>query len=82
VHFPSPDANRLVTWLREEADRLPTAVFSAVTDVERDNGGVSVSFGPGPEPAIQAVDGRDVACHLHGVTVRDGGNHVGDPSGA
>jgi oligopeptide/dipeptide ABC transporter ATP-binding protein len=81
VRFPSGDAQALVTWLREQGPRLPTAVFSAVTDVARDNGGVSVAFGPGPEPAIQTVDGRDVACHLHGVTVRPGGNHVGDPSG-
>jgi oligopeptide/dipeptide ABC transporter ATP-binding protein len=79
VHFPSADAQRLATWLREEGLRLPTAVFSAVRDVETDDGGVTVTFGPGPEPAIQPVQGRDVACHLHGVTAREGGRHVGDP---
>jgi oligopeptide/dipeptide ABC transporter ATP-binding protein len=79
VHFPSGDAQRLATWLREEGPRLPTAVFSAVRDVETDDGGVTVTFGPGPEPAIQPVQGRDVACHLHGVTAREGGRHVGDP---
>jgi peptide/nickel transport system ATP-binding protein len=38
-----------------------------------------VTFGEGPEPAIQTVQGRDVACHLHGVTVREDGRHVGNP---
>ena len=79
VHFPAGDAQRLAAWLREEGPRLPTAVFSAVRDVTTDDGGVTVTFGPGPEPAIQRVHGRDVACHLHGVTVREGGRHVGDP---
>jgi oligopeptide/dipeptide ABC transporter ATP-binding protein len=80
VHFPSGDAPRLASWLREHGPQLPTAVFSAVRDVTTDNGGVTVSFGPGPEPAIQHVKGRDVACHLHGVTVREGGRHVGEPT--
>jgi oligopeptide/dipeptide ABC transporter ATP-binding protein len=79
VRFPSGDAQRLTTWLREQGPQLPTAVFSAVRDVATDDGGVTVTFGPGPEPAIQTVQGRDVACHLHGVTVREGGRHVGDP---
>jgi peptide/nickel transport system ATP-binding protein len=80
VHFPSGDAPRLATWLREEGPQLPTSVFSAVQDVTTDDGGVTVTFGPGPEPAIQTVEGHDVACHLHGVTVREGGRHVGDPT--
>ena len=82
VSFPSGDAQRLARWLREEGPQLPTAVFSAVHDVTADDGRVIVTFGPGPEPAIQTVKGRDVACHLHGVRAREGGNHVGDPSGA
>ena len=82
VRFPSADAARLASWLREQGPELPTAVFSAVRDVTPDDGGVTVEFGPGPEPAIQTVAGRDVACHLHGVTARDGGTHVGDPSAA
>jgi oligopeptide/dipeptide ABC transporter ATP-binding protein len=80
VHFPSADADRLATWLRAQGPRLPTEVFSAVCDVAADGGGVSVAFGPGPEPAIQTVEGRDVACHLHGITIREGGTHVGDPT--
>lgn len=80
VHFPSADGKRLVEWLREHGSELPTAVYGAVEDVTTDNGGVSVAFGPGPEPAMQTVEGRAVACHLHGVTVREGGSHVGDPT--
>jgi peptide/nickel transport system ATP-binding protein len=79
VHFPSADAEQLVTWLRKHGPQLPTAVFSAVNDVTTDNDGVTVVFGAGPEPAIQTVEGRDVACHLHGVTVRESGTHVGTP---
>jgi hypothetical protein len=37
-----------------------------------------VRFGPGPEPTLQVVADRHVACHLHGVTVRPDGDHVGD----
>lgn len=81
VRFPaSADARALTTWLRRHGPDLPTAVFSAVDDVTTDDGGVSVTFRPGPEPAIQTVEGRSVACHLHGVTVRAGGTHVGDPA--
>jgi oligopeptide/dipeptide ABC transporter ATP-binding protein len=79
VRFPDADVAALPAWLGEHAAHLPTAVGSAITDVTTDGGGVSVAFGPGPEPAIQTVADREVACHLHGVTVRDGGTHVGDP---
>jgi peptide/nickel transport system ATP-binding protein len=80
VRFPSADADGLASWLREHGPQLPTEVFSAVVDIATDGGGVSVTFGPGPEPAIQTVEGREVACHLHGITVREGGTHVGDPA--
>lgn len=79
VHFPTGDADAMARWLREQGPQLPTAVFSAVSDVTADRGGVRVRFGDGPEPASQTVEGREVACHLHGVTVRKGGTHVGDP---
>ncbi|HEX6254915.1 MAG TPA: ABC transporter ATP-binding protein [Euzebyales bacterium] len=78
ARFPDADATALPAWLDEHLMNLPTAVGSAITDVTTDGGGVTVAFGPGPEPAIQIVEGRQVACHLHGVTVRDGGTHVGD----
>ena len=81
VAAPDADATALPAWLDEHLMNLPTAVGSAITDVTTDGGGVTVAFGPGPEPAIQIVEGRQVACHLHGVTVRDGGTHVGDPGG-
>jgi oligopeptide/dipeptide ABC transporter ATP-binding protein len=79
VRFPTGDAQALARWLREHGPELPTAVFSAVSDVTADADGVSVRFREGPEPAIQTVEGRKVACHLHGVTVREGGAHVGEP---
>ncbi len=79
VRFPSADAERLTVWLREHGPQLPTPIFSAVEDITSGDDGVSVRFGPGPEPAMQTVAGRRVACHLHGLTVRGGGMHVGDP---
>lgn len=59
---------------------LACAVHTAIADIATDGRGVSVTFHPGPEPAIQTVAGRQVACHLHGVKTRDGGTHVGDPA--
>ena len=78
VRFRAANAPGLVTWLQEVGPQLPERVFSAVSAVERDGDRVVVRFGPGPEPAVQDVAGRQVACHLHGVTVRSGGRHVGD----
>ncbi len=82
VRFPSASGVELASWLRHEADQLPSAVATAITDVEVGAHGVTVRFGPGPEPALQVVAGRPVACHLHGVTVRPDGDHVGDPTAA
>ncbi|MFA9445674.1 ABC transporter ATP-binding protein [Egicoccus sp. AB-alg6-2] len=69
----------LAQWLKDQGEHLPTSVFSAVQDVESGPDGVTVRFGPGPEPDEQHVAGREVACHLHGVTARPDGLHVGDP---
>jgi peptide/nickel transport system ATP-binding protein len=82
VRFPSAAPSELAAWLRAEGERLPTSVFSAVEDVETGSDGVTVRFRPGPEPDEQQVAGRRVACHLHGVTVRPDGTHVGDPAAA
>ncbi|MDN5858765.1 MAG: ABC transporter ATP-binding protein [Pseudonocardia sp.] len=79
IRFPTGDASGLARWLTEHGPHLPSPVFTAVTDVTADSGGVAVRFGPGPAPAAQEVAGRQVACHLHGVVVQPGGNHVGDP---
>lgn len=79
VRFPSGDASGLAAWLKEHGPRLPTPVFVAVTDVMADAGGVTVRFRSGPEPGEQDVAGRHVACHLHGVVPRPGGDHVGEP---
>ncbi len=80
VRFASADAEALRTWFAEVGPQLPAPVFTGVSSVERDGGDVVVRFGDGPEPARQEVDGRQVSCHLHGVTVRAGGDHVGDPT--
>jgi oligopeptide/dipeptide ABC transporter ATP-binding protein len=79
VRFPSGQPRELAAWLRDRGDQLPTPVLSAVEDVRAEESGVVVTFREAPEPAIQPVAGRQVACHLHGVTVRPGGDHVGDP---
>jgi oligopeptide/dipeptide ABC transporter ATP-binding protein len=82
VRFPSGAPDELARWLRDHGEQLPTSVFAGVVDVESSSDGVTVRFGPGPEPDEQEVAGRRVACHLHGVTARPGGDHVGDPTPA
>jgi oligopeptide/dipeptide ABC transporter ATP-binding protein len=82
VRFPSASPDDLARWLRDHADQLPSSVFAGVVDVESSSDGVTVRFGSGPEPDEQQVEGRRVACHLHGVTARPGGDHVGDPAEA
>jgi len=81
VRFPSAAPGELAAWLKAEGDRLPGSVFSGVVDVESGADGVTVRFGDGPEPDEQTVAGRRVSCHLHGVSVRPGGTHVGEPRG-
>ncbi|MEA2717823.1 MAG: hypothetical protein QOI99_2140, partial [Actinomycetota bacterium] len=39
--------------------------------IEGDGPGVRVRLRSGPEPALQLVENRLVACHLHGVTDAD-----------
>jgi oligopeptide/dipeptide ABC transporter ATP-binding protein len=80
VRFPSADADGLQRWFAERAEHLPTAVSTGIAAVERDGSDVVVRFKDGPEPARQEVAGRRVACHLHGVTVRPDGDHVGTPT--
>ncbi|WP_116051205.1 ABC transporter ATP-binding protein [Amycolatopsis palatopharyngis] len=79
ARFPASAPEEVAEWLRSVGPELPANVFSAVTDVEVEDRGVTVRFGPGPEPGVQQVAGRNVACHLHGVVVRPDGVHVGDP---
>lgn len=79
ARFPTGDADALAAWLKEHGPRLPFPVFSAVTDVTADGGGVQVRLRSAPQPGEQLVAGRHVACHLHGVVPRPGGDHVGDP---
>ena len=61
---------------RIRADAPGGGLWSAVVGVEVRGPSVTVRFGPGPEPALQEVDSRLVACHLHGVTDAGG---AGDP---
>ena len=70
VRFHSGDADRLIELLESLRAEQAHPVFSAVEAIERDGGRVLVAFGEGPEPALQEVAGRQVACHLHGVTTR------------
>lgn len=81
VRFHSNEPDELATWLRENGKDLPTNVFSAVTEVAVESRAVVVRFGFGPEPDVQQVAGRDVACHLHGIVARPDGVHVGTPTG-
>ncbi len=71
VRFPAADASHLLPLLRDLRDARAGRVFSAVDDVTEDRGGVAVTFRDGPEPALQPVAGRQVACHLHGVVARE-----------
>jgi hypothetical protein len=46
-------------------------VFTAVSAIATDGPRVEVRLETGPEPALQTVENRLVACHLHGVTAVD-----------
>src|SRR5699024_4897805 len=79
VHFPSAQADALAAWLRELAPQLTSNVFSGISAIDTDSDGVTVHFRAAPEPAAQAIGERHVACHLHGITMRADGQHVGQP---
>ena len=70
VRFAAGDAGQLRTLLEQLRRERAGRVFTAVESVERDGEGVLVRFGEGPQPALQEVAGRRVACHLHGITAR------------
>lgn len=82
ARFTAADASELRTWLDRIGPQLPTGVFRGVDSVEQDGREVVVRFRFGPEPARQEVAGRIVACHLHGVVPREGGDHAGHLSPA
>ncbi|QBI21514.1 ABC transporter ATP-binding protein [Egibacter rhizosphaerae] len=71
VRFGSGDTERLVSLLTDLQLREAHPLFRAVVAIERDGGHVLVRFGEGAEPALQTVAGREVACHLHGLTSRE-----------
>ena len=78
VRFHSGDPEALAAWLRECGPRLPTPVFSAVSEIAPDRGGVTVRFRPAPAPGEQWVAGRRIACHLYGIQPRPDGDPVGE----
>ncbi len=75
VVFPR-GGEALATLLGRLRDEGAHRVFSAVTAIVCDGPRVEVRLETGPEPALQTVENRLVACHLHGVTSAD------PPSGA
>ena len=79
ARFAQAQADALVPLLQELRDDRAHRLFAGVTDVVRDGNAVVVRFGEGPEPALQQVAGRSVACHLHGVTSRGGDTAHGTP---
>jgi oligopeptide/dipeptide ABC transporter ATP-binding protein len=70
VTFHAGDTAGLTSMLERFRAQQVHPLFEAVTAIERDGGRVAVAFGPGPEPDLQQVAGRQVACHLHGVRPR------------
>ena len=67
VVFPR-GGDELAALLERLRDAGSHPVFSGVVGIEVDGPKVTVRFGPRLEPALQTVDGRLVACHLHGIT--------------
>jgi oligopeptide/dipeptide ABC transporter ATP-binding protein len=67
VCFDAGDPARLTGVLEELRRQQAHPLFTGVVDITTDGGKVAVRFGEGPEPALQPVAGRQVACHLHGV---------------
>ncbi len=71
VRFDAGNPAALTKLLEQLRTEQAHPLFDAVTGIERDGRGVAVSFGAGPEPALQTVAGREVACHLHGTVPRE-----------
>lgn len=64
--FHSAEPQQLVEvleTLRDEGESL----FTGVDDISAEGGNVVVQFSGGPVPVLQPVEGRMVACHLHGI---------------
>lgn len=78
VRFSGLDTAAFERWLRHTGPELPSEVMSGVDRINADSDAVTVSFKAAPEPAMQPVEGRRVACHLHGVQALPGGDHVGE----
>jgi peptide/nickel transport system ATP-binding protein len=70
VVFPR-GGEALATLLGRLRDEGAYRVFSGVSAVACVGPRVEVRMETGPEPALQLVENRLVACHLHGVTAAD-----------
>ena len=70
IRFPAGHAERLEALLADLRAGAAAPVFSGISAIERDGAAVRVLFGPGPEPALQPVEGTRAACHLHGIVPR------------
>ena len=70
VWFRAGNVAALATMLERFRDERVHPLFDAVIAIERESDGVAVTFGSGPEPDLQRISGRQVACHLHGVVPR------------
>jgi oligopeptide/dipeptide ABC transporter ATP-binding protein len=71
IRFVAGDAAALRDLLEGFRATSAHPLFDAVDAIEREGSDVVVRFGDGPEPALQVVAGREVACHLHGVVRRE-----------
>jgi oligopeptide/dipeptide ABC transporter ATP-binding protein len=71
ARFRGGDAGRLLPLLEELRSSEQHRIFTGVEDITTEGGDVVVRFGEGPAPALQVVEGRRVACHLHGIVRRD-----------
>ncbi len=70
VRFPHGETQRLTELLNQLRSQEAHPLFKAITDVSTEGGNVTVTFGEGPEPALQRVKAQMVACHLHGIVPR------------
>lgn len=78
IRFSGVDAAAFGQWLRNTGPELPSQVFSGIREISAQADALTISFKAAPEPAMQRVEGRSVACHLHGVQALAGGDHVGE----
>ncbi len=70
ARFTAAENSRLLPMLEALRKDERHRIFTGVSDISTEGGDVVVRFVDGPAPALQPVEGRMVACHLHGVVTR------------